>query len=486
MSESSSSMNARAPHDDWSTVTVSLELRCHGCAAVVDVGDPAVRNPFRCPNADRAPNVDHVLSWDPVSAGVTEWPSDTSRNPYIRYRTLQHAYWLNRSLGATDADHVALVNRLDASLVAAAGTGFAVTPLTEFEPAAQALGVAEVWGKVDTRNVAGSHKARHLMGILLHLEARRISARVPLAIASCGNAAIAAATLGKASKRSVQVFIPTWAKQPVRDRLSSLGATLTESPRLASDPPGDPCLHRFHEALKKGALPFCVQGTENGLTIDGGASLGHELADQYAMLGFVPDRLFVQTGGGALGSSVARGLLDAHALGVIGSLPRMHFVQAEGCAPLERAWRNVTARAIRSLGLDEAANDVEVAEVLRVDSAREAVSEALSYAVTHRSQFMSVWEDEPTSIATGILDDETYDWFALVRVMIATGGWPVVATERQLERALDIACPDKGGHDCCNADHTGASSLAGAIALAELGLLDHSERVSALITGVQR
>jgi threonine synthase len=467
-------------------VTVSLVLRCHGCAAAVDVGDPAVRNPFRCPNADRAPNVDHVLAWDPVSAGVTEWPADPSRNPYIRYRTLQHAYWLNRSLGATDADHVALVERLDASLVRVGGTGFTVSPLIEFEHAAKELGVSEVWGKVDTRNVGGSHKARHLMGILLHLEARRISARIPLAIASCGNAAIAAATLAKAAKRSVQVFIPSWAKQPVRDRLSALGATLTESPRQPSDPPGDPCLHRFHDALKKGALPFCVQGSENGLTIDGGASLGHELADQYAMLGFVPDRLFVQTGGGALGSSVARGLFDAHALGVIASLPRMHFVQAEGCAPLERAWRKVAERALRSLGIDIPNTDHEIAEALHADAAHEAVNEALAYAVTHRSQFMTVWEDEPTSIATGILDDETYDWFALVRTMIATGGWPVVATERQFERALSIACPEADGEQCCNTDYTGASSLAGAIALAESGLLAQSERISALITGIKR
>jgi threonine synthase len=467
-------------------VTVSLVLRCHGCAAVVDVGDPAVRNAFRCPNADRAPNGDHVLSWDPVSAGVTEWPADPSRNPYIRYRTLQHAYWLNRSLGATDADHVALVERLDASLVSVAGTGFTVSPLIEFEHAAKELGVSEVWGKVDTRNVGGSHKARHLMGILLHLEARRISARIPLAIASCGNAAIAAATLGKAAKRSVQVFIPSWAKQPVRDRLTALGATLTESPRQPSDSPGDPCLHRFHDALKKGALPFCVQGSENGLTIDGGASLGHELADQYAMLGFVPDRLFIQTGGGALGSSVTRGLFDAHALGVIASLPRLHFVQAEGCAPLERAWRKVAERALRSLGIDVPNTDYEIAEALHTEGAHEAVNEALAYAVTHRSQFMSVWEDEPTSIATGILDDETYDWFSLVRAMLATGGWPIVATEPQFEQALSLACPDAHGEHCCNTDYTGASSLAGAIALARLGILDPNERISALITGIKR
>lgn len=468
-------------------MSISLVLRCHGCAAAVDAGDPAVRNPFRCPNAERAPSVDHVLTWDPASAGVSEWPTDASTNPYVRYRTLQHGYWLNRSLGATDADHVALVSRIDTALQSV-DRGFVVSPLVESVTAAESLGVTEVWAKIDTRNVAGSHKARHLMGILLHLEARRISARVPLALASCGNAAIAAATLAKAARRPVEVFIPTWAKDSVRDRLKVLGAKLVEAPRLSSDPPGDPCMHRFHEALRKGALPFCVQGPENGLAIDGGASLGHELADQFAMLGFVPDRLFVQVGGGALGSSVVRGLHDAFALGAIGSLPLMHFVQAEGCAPLHRAWKKIGRRALRSLGKEIVVDsgDDAVAAALREPEAREAVEEALSFAVTHRGQFMTAWDDEPTSIATGILDDETYDWFALVRAMIDTGGWPIVATERQLEQALEMACPHPGSAQCCDADHTGAASFAGPIALAAAGILAPTERIAVMITGAKR
>ncbi len=470
-------------------MAVSLILRCAGCAASVDPADLASRSPFRCPNAERARDVDHVLTWDPVSAGVTEWPTDTSTNPYIRYRTLQHAYWLNRALGATDVDHVALVERLDRAIAGVAGVGFTVTPMVELaSDATKQLGVSEAWAKVETRNVGGSHKARHLMGILLQLEARRISARVPLAIASCGNAAIAAATLGKASRRSVQVFIPTWTAKAVREHLAALGASLNESPRLATDPPGDPCLHRFHEAVTRGALPFCVQGSENGFTIDGGATLGHEMADQFAMLGFVPDRLFIQTGGGALGASVARGLRDAVALGAIASMPALHFVQAEGCAPLERAWRLVAQRALRSLGRDALIDGaaVEIAAALCDPSTSEAVAEALRFAATHRSRFMWAWEDEPNSAATGILDDETYDWFALVREMIATGGWPTVASERQFERALTFACPHAAADGCCDTDETGASGLAGAVALADAGLLAASDRIAVVLTGIRR
>jgi threonine synthase len=469
---------------------VQLQLRCAGCAVTVEPTDSGANAPWQCPNVKRAPNVDHVLQWDPVSAGVTEWPTDESLNPFIRYRTLQHNYWLGRSLGGTDADHVALVERLDEAIanVDTYSNGFRVTPLVSAEAATEALGV-DVWTKRDTANVAGSHKARHLMGLLLHLEVRRISNRTPLAIASCGNAALAAATLAKAGRRQIQVHIPSGADAWVVERLRLLGASLTECPRLATDPSGDPCIHRFHEAVARGALPFAVQGPENGLTIDGGATLGHELADQLAMLGGtigdVPDRLFVQVGGGALGTATMRGLRDALALGVIPALPRLHTVQSEGAAPLERAWRKVTLRALTSLGHADLADDGDdaIANALVDQSARAAVDEAFLHALTHRSQYMWPWEDEPISIATGILDDETYDWFTLVRAMITTGGWPIVATERALERANQLAC---SGENPADADETGTASLAGAVMLHEAGMMNEDERIVSLITGVRR
>ena len=470
----------------------SVLLRCAGCAATVDPADPTVRAPFRCPNADRARDIDHVLSWDAVASVAPTWPDDPARNPFERYRTLQHSYWLNRALGATDADHVALVGRLDRAVAAVAGTGFVVTPLRPLDAASAALG-ADVWAKDDTGNVAGSHKARHLMGLLLHLDARRVGNRTTLAIASCGNAALAAATLAKAGRRPIQVFVPTTANPVVVDQLKALGAAVVVCPRQASDPPGDPCIHRFHEAVAKGALPFCVQGSENGLTIDGGTTLGHELADQFAMLGSVPSRLFVQVGGGALGSAVFHGLSDALALGVIDRLPAMHFVQSEGAAPLERAWRRVAGRALRSLGHGDltAANGeragahdaARAAAVLADDGARAAVDEALLYAATHRSTAMWPWEDEPVSIATGILDDETYDWLVLVRAMLCTGGWPVVATESELERANELVAT---GDEAIAADETGTAGLAGAVALRSAGLLRGGEQIAVLITGVRR
>ena len=470
----------------------SVLLRCAGCAATVDPADPTVRAPFRCPNADRARDIDHVLGWDAVASVAPTWPDDPARNPFERYRTLQHSYWLNRALGATDADHVALVGRLDRAVAAVAGTGFVVTPLRPLDAASAALG-ADVWAKDDTHNVTGSHKARHLMGLLLHLDVRRVGNRTMLAIASCGNAALAAATLAKAGRRPIQVYVPTTANPVVVDQLKALGAAVVVCPRQVADPPGDPCIHRFHEAVAKGALPFCVQGNENGLTIDGGTTLGHELADQFAMLGSVPERHFVQVGGGALGSAVFHGLSDAFALGVVARLPAMHFVQSDGAAPLERAWRRVAGRALRSLGQEDliaadgqrpgAHEAARAAAMLVHDGATPAVDEALLYAATHRSAVMWPWEDEPVSIASGILDDETYDWLVLVRAMLRTGGWPIVVKESELERANELVTT---GDDGIASDETGTASLAGAVAMRSAGLLRDDEQITVLITGVRR
>ena len=49
------------------------------------------------------------------------------------------------------------------------------------------------------------------------------------------------------------------------------------------------------------------------------------------------------------------------------------------------------------------------------------------------------WETEPHSIAHGILDDETYDWAAVVEAMLTTGGRPVVVSEELLARANQLA-----------------------------------------------
>ena len=97
--------------------------------------------------------------------------------------------------------------------------GFAVTPFTRSDLLSEEVG-GDVWVKDETANVGGSHKGRHLVTILLHLraaEALRLAehSRRPLAIASCGNAAIAAAELAQRAEWPIEVYVPDWAGEAV-------------------------------------------------------------------------------------------------------------------------------------------------------------------------------------------------------------------------------------------------------------------------------
>ncbi len=181
----------------------TTRLECAGCGAVPDWRDPY---PFRCPNADRADDVDHVLRRI-LDLSAVCFPERGDPNPFIAYRSLLHAYDLAMRGGLSDESFCALVTALDDRVAAVDGHGFSRTPFFRSAELSDALGLSDaggVWVKDETGNVAGSHKARHLFNVLIQLEvAERLgfadsSRRRELAIASCGNAALAAAVVAAA------------------------------------------------------------------------------------------------------------------------------------------------------------------------------------------------------------------------------------------------------------------------------------------------
>jgi threonine dehydratase len=88
----------------------------------------------------------------------------------------------------------------------------------------------------------------------------------------------------------------------------------------------------------------------------------------------------------------------------------------------------------------------------------------------------------PHSVATGILDDETYDWLAVLRGMAATSGSPVVVDEATLLRANRWALETTG----IAVSHTGSAGLAGLMQLRRDGVIAAGSRVGVLFSGVQR
>ena len=418
---------------------------CATCAEKVSVDTFA---PWRCPNekGDRH----HVLLIDGNDQHVVE----SHHNPFIAFRRNMMWWQFAQARGMSDERAMALVQSVDDEIVKIGGVGFTRTPMLFQSALSDRLSFESpggVWVKDETHNVGGSQKARHLMSILLHLLVAEelgiapwadAAARPTLAISSCGNAAIAASTLAAAAKWPIDVFIPEWAGGVVVETLTALGARINRCARQSQDPPGDPTVLRFREAVNTGSIPFSVQGPENALCLDGGRTIGWEMAQQFAQENIAAlEAVFVQVGGGAFAASVSRGLSEA------GINAPLVAVQTEGCAPLSRAWNT-------------AQSDVNPAQ--------------------HWTKHMWAWENEPVSLADGILDDETYDWVADVAQIQRTGGKVVVASESQVVEASGVA-PQTTSID---ASPTGTAGVAGLLSIrAELS---NTARVAVVLSGVRR
>ena len=442
-------------------------IRCSGCGNVAGQDDPY---PFRCPRAG-TDDTDHVMT-RVLSLDGARFPSGREENPFLRYRALMHSYHVAMAHGMADAGYRDLVSSLDDSVAGVDGHGFRATPLFRSPDLSQALGFSGdggVWVKDETGNVSGSHKGRHLMGVLIHLAVMEASGlldpgnRRDLAIASCGNAALAAAVVARAGGWPLSVFVPPEADPGVLRRLREL-ADVVARPREPGVL-GDPAYLRLREKLDGGALPFTAQGNENGLAVEGGETLGYELVTDLASSSDHGDldHVIVQVGGGALASSCIQALGEAAGLGALGRLPRVHTVQTFGAHPLERAYHRVRALLPDEPGPDE-------------------VRQAMTNAATHRSAFMQPWEEEPKSVATGILDDETYDWRAVVEGMLLTGGRPLVVSEDSLVEANRMAVTATG----IPVDPTGSSGLAGLLEMRRSGDIGDHDRAAVLFTGIQR
>lgn len=441
-------------------------IRCSGCGYTADPNDPC---PFRCSRAG-TDDIDHVMTRI-LGRAVTAFPAGREDNPFVRYRTLMHSYHMAVSRTMPDAAYRDLVAKLDASVAAVDGRGFRVTPFFRSARLSESLGftgVGGVWVKNETGNVSGSHKGRHLMGVLIHLAVMEETGlldrgnRPELAIASCGNAALAAAVIARAGGWPLTVFVPTDADAGVVGRLRGLGADVVLCPREPGVL-GDPAYLRLRDRLAGGAVPFTTQGNENGLAIEGGETLGYELATELAGLPDGITDLIIQVGGGALASSSIQALREAAGLGAFSGLPRVHTVQTTGAHPLERAYRRVR-------------------ELLPEKPGSGAIRETMAQVAAHRSSFMRPWEEQPKSVATGILDDETYDWRAVVEGMLLTGGRPLVVSEDLLVEANETAVGMTG----IPVDPTGSSGLAGLLAMRRADLIAAQDRVAVLFTGIKR
>ncbi len=228
------------------------------------------------------------------------------------------------------------------------------TPLVPARRLAAELGVSEVWVKDEGKNPTGTFKARGLSAAVTRAACGGTRSFV---IPSAGNAASALAAYGARAGCSVRAYVPVDTPRLIVEECRRYGAEVIRVDGLIS--------HCAQEAqawsAKTGA--FDVSTLREPYRIEGKKTMAYEIAEQ--LDGRAPDAIVYPTGGGTGLIGMWKAFDEMQELGWLdGPLPRMVCVQAEGCAPMVRAWARGATHAIPW------ENAQTVASGLRVPSAR--------------------------------------------------------------------------------------------------------------------
>jgi threonine synthase len=202
------------------------------------------------------------------------------------------------------------------------------TPLLPLPRLAAHLGLRQLLAKDEGQNPTGTFKARGLAMAITR--ARTLGARGFL-IPSAGNAGGAAAVYAARCGMPCAVIVPRTTPPAAIAEAVIAGArvfTLEGSIATAGKVVGRvaPRIGWFDLSTLK--EPYRLEGKK---------TMGLELAEQ--MVWSLPDVLFYPPGGGTGLVGIAKAYEELLALGWIrGALPRFISVQAEGCAPIVKAW----------------------------------------------------------------------------------------------------------------------------------------------------
>jgi threonine synthase len=213
--------------------------------------------------------------------------------------------------------------------------GEVMTPLLPLNRLSAALGCGEVLVKDEGRLPTGSFKARGLalaVSMAKELGVRR------MAMPTNGNAGAALAAYCAAAGIESFVFCPEDTPQVNIDEIAYLGAHTFLVNGLIND-----CGRIVGEG-KQAMGWFDTSTLKEPYRIEGKKTMGLELAEQLDWQ--VPDVILYPTGGGTGLIGMWKAFAELEAIGWIGSArPRMVAVQAEGCAPIVRAFEEGTRHA---------------------------------------------------------------------------------------------------------------------------------------------
>ena len=254
------------------------------------------------------------------------------------------------------------------------GEGF--TPLLPATRLGAQLGLKRLTIKDEGGNPTGSFKAR---GLSAAVTMAKLLGATEVCLPSAGNAGSALAAYAAKAGLKAHVFVPKDIAQIFVMETGAYGAHVEMVDGLITDA-GRICagLARQHGWYECATLkePYRIEGKK---------TMGYEIAEQ---MGFeLPDAILYPTGGGTGLVGMWKAFAELEQMGFVGSKrPRMYAIQAEGCAPIVKAfsegredapmWENAHTHA-HGLRVPKALGDFLILRALREShGAAVAVSEA--------------------------------------------------------------------------------------------------------------
>jgi len=299
------------------------------------------------------------------------------------------------------------------------------TPLLPLRRIGAMVGLDSLFVKDEGVIPTGSFKAR---GAAVGVSRARELGVKTLALPTNGNAGGAWATYAARAGIEAVIVMPEAAPAITRNECAISGARLFLVNGLISDAGAIVGraiqTHGWYDAstLKE---PYRIEGKK---------TMGYEIAEQFHW--DVPEVILYPTGGGVGIIGIYKALRELQQLGWIGErLPRLVAVQAEGCAPLVRAWQEGKSAS-------------------------------------------TAWENA-TTIAFGINVPKALGDFLVLEAVRKTHGCAVAVSDEELLRAQQALAASEGLFVCPE----GAATFVAARKLRETGWIGQGERVVLLNTG---
>ncbi|WP_026695722.1 threonine synthase [Peribacillus kribbensis] len=330
---------------------------------------------------------------------------DTSRNDLWRYHQL---------LPVRDPENVITL-------------GEGMSPLIAMNTLGKKLGIPGLYMKDEGMIPSGSFKAR---GAAVGISKAKELGVKQLAMPTNGNAGAAWSLYSARAGIESYIIMPVDAPEITRKEVAVSGSHLYLVDGLISD------AGAIVGGLVKEQGFYDASTLKEPYRIEGKKTMGHEILEQFG--DSIPDVILYPTGGGVGLIGIYKAIQEWISLGWIkeDKVPRLVAVQAEGCAPIVKAWEEKKTE----------------------------------------SEF---WQDSYTA-AFGINVPKAIGDFLVLEAIYKTEGCAVAVTETDISTYQKSVAELEGSFICPE----GAATFAAAASLRESGWIKEGEKVICLNTGL--